>query len=51
MYLSINRVCDDFDEYIISTKDKKTAVLISYDEYVSMKETLYLSYQKKIKKD
>lgn len=38
----INKVCDDFDEYMISTKDNKTAVLISYDEYASMKETLYL---------
>jgi antitoxin YefM len=38
----INRVVDDFDEYLISTKDKKTAVLISQDEYNSLKETLYL---------
>jgi len=42
----INKVCDDFDEYIISTKDDKTAVLISYDEYASMKETLYLMSSK-----
>jgi antitoxin YefM len=38
----INKVCDDFDEYIITTKDDKSAVLISYEEYNSMKETLYL---------
>ena len=38
----INKVCDDFDEYIITTKDSKSAVLISYDEYSAMKETLYL---------
>ncbi len=38
----IDKVCDDFDEYLISTKDNKTAVLLSYDEYASMKETLYL---------
>jgi len=38
----INKVCDDFDEYIITTKDKKSAVLISYDEYSAMKETMYL---------
>lgn len=38
----INKVCDDFDEYIITTKDEKSAVLISYDEYSSMKETIYL---------
>ena len=38
----INKVCDDFDEYIITTKDDKTAVLMSYDEYSAMKETLYL---------
>jgi len=42
----INKVCDDFDEYIINTKDNKTAVLISYDEYTSMKETLYLMSSK-----
>lgn len=38
----INKVCDDFDEYIITTKDEKSAVLISYEEYSSMKETMYL---------
>ena len=38
----INKVCDDFDEYIITTKDQKSAVLISYDEYSAMKETMYL---------
>jgi len=43
----INKVCDDFDEYLISTKDNKTAVLLSYDEYLSMKETIYLMSSKK----
>ena len=38
----INKVCDDFDEYIITTKDDKTAILISYEEYSAMKETMYL---------
>lgn len=38
----INKVCDDFDEYIITTKDDKSAVIISYDEYSAMKETMYL---------
>jgi len=38
----INSVCDDFEEYVISTKDDKKAVLISFDEYNAMKETLYL---------
>ena len=38
----INKVCDDFDEYIITTKDNKSAVVISYDEYSAMKETMYL---------
>lgn len=38
----INKVCDDFDEYIITTKDQKSAVLISYEEYSAMKETMYL---------
>lgn len=38
----IDKVCNDFEEYIITTKDNKSAVLISYDQYSSMKETLYL---------
>ena len=38
----INKVCDDYDEYIITTKDDKSAVLISYEEYSAMKETMYL---------
>jgi antitoxin YefM len=38
----IDNVCDNFDEYIITTKDNKSAVLISYDEYSAMKETMYL---------
>ncbi len=38
----IDKVCNDFDEYIITTKDNKRAVLFSYDEYSSMKETMYL---------
>ena len=38
----IDKVCLDFDEFIITTKDNKSAILISYDEYSAMKETLYL---------
>ena len=38
----IGKVCDDYDAFIISTKDKKTAVLMSYEEYSAMKETMYL---------
>jgi antitoxin YefM len=38
----ISKVCDDFDEYIITTKDNKSAVILSYDEYSAMKETMYL---------
>ena len=38
----IDNVCNNFDEYIITTKDNKSAVLISYDEYSAMKETMYL---------
>jgi len=38
----IDKVCNDFDEYIITTKDNKSAVLMSYDEYSAMKETMYL---------
>ena len=28
--------------FLITTKDSKSAVLVSYEEYQSMKETLYL---------
>jgi len=38
----INKVCDNFDEYIITTKDEKSVVIMSYEEYSSMKETMYL---------
>ena len=38
----IDKACNDFEEFIITTKDNKSAVLISYDEYSSLKETLYL---------
>jgi len=38
----IDKACDDFEEFIITTKDDKSAVLISYEEYSAMKETLYL---------
>jgi antitoxin YefM len=38
----IDKVCNDFDEFIITTKDAKSAVLISYEEYSAMKETMYL---------
>ena len=43
----INKVCDDFDEYIVTTKDNKSAVIISYEEYSAMKETMYLLSSKK----
>jgi len=43
----IGKVCDDYDEFIISTKDNKTAVLISYEEYSAMQETMYLLSSKK----
>ncbi|WP_456433722.1 type II toxin-antitoxin system Phd/YefM family antitoxin [Nitratifractor sp.] len=38
----INQVCDDYDECLISTKDGKQAVLLSFEEYAAMRETLYL---------
>ena len=43
----INKVCDNFDEFKITTKDDKSAVIISYEEYSSMKETIYLLSSKK----
>ena len=38
----MNKICDDFDESIITTEGQKSVVLISYEEYSSMKETIYL---------
>ena len=38
----INKVCDNFDEYIVTTKDEKSVVILSYEEYSAMKETMYL---------
>jgi antitoxin YefM len=38
----IDSVCNDCEEYIITTKDNQSAVLISYEEYAAMKETMYL---------
>jgi len=38
----INQVNDNACEYLITTKDKKSAVVIAKDEYDSLKETLYL---------
>jgi len=38
----IDKVCLDFEEFVITTKDGKSVALISYDEYSAMKETLYL---------
>ncbi len=43
----INQVCDNFEEFIITTKEKQSAILISQDEYNSMKETLYLLSSRK----
>jgi len=38
----IDNVCQNYDEIIITTKNNQSAVLLSKDEYDSMKETLYL---------
>ncbi len=38
----INKVCNNFEEFIITTKEKQSVVLISQAEYNSMKETIYL---------
>ena len=38
----IDEACNDFNEFIITTKENQSAVLISYDEYAAMKESLYL---------
>ena len=38
----INKVCDNFEEFIITTKEKQSVILISKEHYNSMQETLYL---------
>lgn len=38
----IDKVCTDFDEFVITTKDNQAAVIMSYSEYSAMKETMYL---------
>ena len=38
----INSVNDNACEYLITTKDKKSAVVIAKNEYDSIKETLFL---------
>ena len=38
----IDDVNENFETYLITTKNNKKAVLISAEEYNSMKETLYL---------
>ena len=38
----INQVCDNFEEFIITTKEQQSVILISQEEYNSMKETIYL---------
>lgn len=38
----INQVCDNFEQFIITTKTKQSAVLLSQEEYDSMVETMYL---------
>ena len=42
----IDKACDDMNEYLITTTSGKTAVLLSYNEYRSMKETFYLMRSK-----
>ena len=38
----IDDVDENFEEYLITTKNNTKAMLISADEYYSMKESLYL---------
>lgn len=43
---NLKSIIEDIDsnceEYLVVTKDDRQVVIISYDEYQSMKETLYL---------
>ncbi len=36
----INQVCDNFEEFVITTKEKQSVVVISQAEYNSMKDAI-----------
>lgn len=38
----IDKACTDCEDFIITTKDNQVAVLMSFEEYSSIKETMYL---------
>ena len=38
----INKITDNCEEFLVTTKEKQSIILISQDEYNSMKETIYL---------
>jgi len=38
----INKVCTDFEQFIVTTKDNQSVVIMSSEEYNAIKETMYL---------
>ena len=38
----INKACTDFEQFIVTTKDNQSVVIMSSDEYSAIKETMYL---------
>ena len=38
----INKVCTDFEQFIVTTKDNQSVVIMSSEEYSAIKETMYL---------
>ena len=38
----INKACTDFEQFIVTTKDNQSVVIMSHDEYSAIQETMYL---------
>ena len=38
----INKACTDFEQFIVTTKDIQSVVIMSHDEYSAIQETMYL---------
>ena len=44
---TMNRVCDDHDPIIVTRKNDKSVIIISLEDYESLKETAYLQQSPK----
>ena len=39
----MDRVCDNYEEVVVTRKDDKNVVILSLEEYNAIRETLYLA--------